>query len=356
MWWMTTAASATTRWLLNAAWAFIWTVGYGALTLVPLGVHGYRWWLAIIGFALLVGLAVGGLSAVLNRRFVASYAAVLEGLTADQRRQVTRIWRRGPVPADPMVLTAALRLHDLVERYRRDNQSRRKSGLVLVVISMVLLVVSTIGAHQQVPATALGSLAIGVFLVAAPTATALRARRLQPRLAQLRAAAQADPQVAAAVASPAERAAPFSRRERLSWAAAALVIAVLAVAALAIAESISPHRTACRAVSAVASENYQDRYFVLADDEVGPGGPPLSKYQQWAESMRRHATEADDDPAVAPHLDRIADLAAHAVSVVEQARQPGSVTPLAADSQSTYLGTVSQLVAEEGPAQELCRR
>jgi hypothetical protein len=71
--------------------------------------------------------------------------------------------------------------------------------------------------------------------------------------------------------------------------------------------------------------------------------------------MRRYATEADDDPAVASHLDRIAELAALAVSVVEQARQPGSVTPLA-DSQSTYLATVSQLVAEEGPAQKLCRR
>lgn len=88
---------------------------------------------------------------------------------------------------------------------------------------------------------------------------------------------------------------------------------------------------------------------------MGPGGPPLSQYQQWAESMRRHATEAGGDPATAPHLDRIADLAAQAVTAVEKARQPGSGT-LSADNQSTYLGALSELVAEEDPAQEQCRR
>lgn len=358
MWWVMIGASSRTRWLLHAVWGFGWTAGYAALTLIPLGVQGYRWWAPIIGFALLAGLAVGALAAWMDRRVVASYAAVLDGLTADQRGQVTRIWRRGPVPTDPMVLTAALRLHDLSESYRRGNQSRRKTGVVLIVIATVLLVVSTFGTDRHVPGTALGFLAIGAFLVAAPTATALRARRLQPRLAQLRAAAQSDPVVAAAVAQPVASAAPLTRGQRLRWVVAVLALVGVCVGALEIAIAVSPHRVGCRAVNAVVTEVYRGRDDLLAADAVGPAGPSLARYQEWSDSLRRMAADGDSDPDAGLYLHRIAVFAAQIVGVVERARQPdqaGSATALA-ESQHTYFVLIKALVDEEGYAQEHCRR
>lgn len=347
-------ASPRTRALVTAGWAFVWSLGYAATTLVPLGVHGYRWWVPIVGSALLIGLALGLLTVWTDRSVPGSYAPVLEGLTTDQRQQVSRVWQRGPVPSDPAVLTAVLRLHAVFVRQRQGNRRRRITGAVLVGLGTVILATSAFSEAHQVSFSAVMFLLIGVFIVAAPTATAIQAKRRHPRLAQLNAAAQSDPAVAAAVARPAAPV-PATRGQRVRWAAAAITLAAIGVGALESAQAMSPHRAGCRAVDAVVKEIYQDRGYLLADDAVGPGGASVSRFQQWSESMRRHATEADGDPTTTPHLDRIADLAAQAVTVVEQAREPGSVTPLA-DSQNTYLGILNQLVAEEGPAQDQCRR
>lgn len=355
LFWRMVVASPRTRALVTGGWAFVWSLGYAATTLVPLGVHGFRWWVPIIGCALLIGIATAVLTVWTDRTVPGSYAPVLDGLTTAQRQQVSRVWRHGPVPTDPAVLTAALRLHAVFAQQRQGNRGRRITGAVLVGLATLMLATSAFSEAHQVSFSAVMFLLIGVFILTGPTATAIRAKRRQPRLAQLNAAAQSDPTVAAAVARPATPAAPVARGQRVRWAAAAITIAAICIGALEYAMTVSPHRAGCRAVDAVVKEIYQDRGYLLADDAVGPGGASVSQFQQWAESMRRHAAEADGDPTTTPHLDRIADLAAHAVTVVEQARQPGSPTPLA-DSQNTYLGILSQLIAEEGPAQDQCRR
>jgi hypothetical protein len=60
---------------------------------------------------------------------------------------------------------------------------------------------------------------------------------------------------------------------------------------------------------------------VFAANALGPDGPPLSKYQDWSDSLRRRATEADSDPETALYLHRIAVVAANIVGVVERSRQ-----------------------------------
>lgn len=52
----------------------------------------------------------------------------LDGLSVEQRRQLSRVLRRGAVPSDPAVLTAAVRLHDLGEHYRLARRRRRTTG------------------------------------------------------------------------------------------------------------------------------------------------------------------------------------------------------------------------------------
>ena len=62
--WLMAGASLRTRWLVSAVWVSLWAMVYALMTLIPLGAHGYRWWVPIIGASLLIGLAhgsVGGL-------------------------------------------------------------------------------------------------------------------------------------------------------------------------------------------------------------------------------------------------------------------------------------------------------
>lgn len=237
--WLMAQASLRTRWLVTAAWAFVWAVGYGAATLIPYGVSGFRWWVPIVGFSLGMALVTGAVVAWSERGVAASYAAVLEGLTTKQRRQIAQVWRPGAVPSDPAVLTAALRLHDLAERYRLGKRRRRTVGAVLVCIATVMLVATVVSARHTFSASTLMFLLVGAMLVAGPTLAALRATRRRPRLAQLRAAAAADPSVAAAVANPATPAAPLSRTQRRWWAVATVTLALVYVGALEIAMSVA---------------------------------------------------------------------------------------------------------------------
>lgn len=356
--WRLAVSSPRTRCWFSAGWGFLWCFGYASVTLIPLGARGYRWWLPIVGFSLLVGLSTGALTAWMERGVAASYAAVLDGLSADQRRQVAKVWRSGPVPTDSAVVIAVLRLHGLLDRYRQASRSRRVAGTVLVGIATVMLVAAAIADRHAVSPSAVMFLLLGVLMVAAPTATALRSRRQRPRLAELRAAAQAGPVVAAAVAQPVAAAAPLTRAERVRWTVAAVFLAAVCVVALQVAMTHSPRRTACRAVNAVVSEIYRDRDSLFAAGALGPDGPPLSEYQDWSESLRRRASEADSDPATALYLHRIAVLGAQIVGVVERARQLGqadSATTLA-DNQRAYVAFIDALVAEEGHALDQCRR
>lgn len=355
--WRLAVASPRTRCLFNAVWAFIWSFGYASASLIPLGVGGYRWWAPIIGFSLLVGLSIGALTAWMEQGVAASFAAVLDGLSTHQRRQVATVWRRGPAPTDPAVLIAVLRLHDLLHRYRQANRKRRVVGVVLVVIATAMLVAAAIVDRHAVSPSAVTFLLLGVLMVAAPTAASLRSRRQEPRLAALRATAQADPGVAAAVAQPAQAATPLTRAQRVGGTVAAVVLAVVYVVALQVAMAYSPRRTACRAVDAVVSEIYRDRDSLFAADALVPDGPPLSTYREWSDSLRRRATGADSDAGTALHLYRISVLGANIVGVVERARRPDQADDLAAfaENQRAYRALIQALVDEEGYALAKCR-
>jgi len=121
----------------------------------------FRWWVPIVGFSLGMALVTGAVVAWSERGVAASYAAVLEGLTTNQRRQIAQVWRPGAVPSDPAVLTAALRLHDLAERYRLGKRRRRTVGAVLVCIATVMLVATVVSARHTFSASTLMFLLVG---------------------------------------------------------------------------------------------------------------------------------------------------------------------------------------------------
>lgn len=354
IWWLV-AASPRVRILFNAGWALLWSVGYGAATLVPLGAHGVGWWLAIVGVSVLLAVAVAAVTAWSSRRFGASTEAVLSRLTADQRQQVARVWRRGPVPADPVVLTAALCLYDIVESSRQaTRRSRIVAGFLIGAGVVMILVGAALSKFRTLPASGPVLVALAV-VIAVLGASALGARRRRPRLAQLRAAAQSDPEVAVAVAQADP--ATVTRAHRLRWAIAIFAVVGVWTSAIQIGVWMSPHRAGCRAVTAVVGEVYHNRYVLLRADAVKPGGPALSQFHEISDFLRRKA-DGDYDADIAIHLERIAVLAAQAVGVVERARQPENATSpdALADNRHAYLVLLNALVDEEEAAQERCRR
>lgn len=217
IWWLV-VASPRVRMLVNAGWALLWSLGYGAATLVPLGAHGVGWRLSIVGVSVLVAVVVAAVTAWSTHRFGARTEAVLGSLTADQRRQVARVWRRGPVPADPVVLTAALRMYDMIESSRQTTRRTRIVAGSLVGVGVVVILLGVaLSKFRTLAASGPVLVAVAVVVVVLG-ASALGTRRRRPRLAQLRAAAQSDPEVAAAVAQADP--APVTRAERLRWAIA----------------------------------------------------------------------------------------------------------------------------------------
>ncbi len=353
-WWLVVAPMRV-RILFNAGWALLWSFGYGAATLVPLGAHGVGWWLSIVGVSVLVAVAVALMTAWSSRRFGARTEAALSGLTADQRRQVARVWKRGPVPADPVVLTAALRLYDIVESSRPASRRAQIVAWSLVGAGVAMALVGAALTKFRALQTSGPVLVSLVVIVVMVGASALGARRRRPRLAQLRAAAQSDPAVAAVVGQADPSA--VTKAQRLRWAIAAFVIGGVCAGVLQIGILMSPHRAGCRAVDAVAVKVYDNRDVLLAVDALKPDGPALSRIQDVSDSLRRSA-DGDYDADIALRLDRIAGLAAQAVIVVERARQPDQANSpdAVANNQHAYNVLLNELVDEELDAQQQCRR
>ncbi len=138
-----------TRWLILSVWLFLLACGAAVMVLWPLGTRGWHWWVPIVGVAAVGGLGGGAAVTLSARASWASYAAVLAGLDRDQRRQLARVWRRGPVPADTDVLTAALRYHALSKQYRLRTQKRRRRGALLGGIAAVAVACLQLYADQS---------------------------------------------------------------------------------------------------------------------------------------------------------------------------------------------------------------
>ncbi|MEH3131593.1 MAG: hypothetical protein PGN27_16720 [Mycolicibacterium neoaurum] len=256
------------------------------------------------------------------------------------------------MPADPVVLTAALRLYDIVESSRPASRRPRIVAWSLVGAGVALVLVgAALTKFRALSGPVLVALVVIVVMVGA---SAVGARRRRPRLAQLRAAAQSDPEVAAAVGQADPSA--VTKAQRLRWAIVVFVTGGVWSGVLQIGVWMSPHRAGCRAVDAVVGEVYDNRDVLLGADALKPDGPALSRFQDVSDSLR-HSADSDYDADIALRLDRIAVLAAQAVGVVERARQPDQAnSPDAlADNQHAYNVLLNALVDEELDAQQQCR-
>lgn len=221
---------------------------------------------------------------------------------------MTRALREGDLPADHNVLAGAVRCGALAEDYYR----RASRGLSAQVITVVLLAVVGI-ASFFLSDPRHGAL----WLVMATLVTVLTVRREQLRiklnthLGQLRAAADASPDITTADLAPP----PLPRRTR--WQIVLFVVVVGATGIGFTALANRPRRD-CSGADATM-RLVADRPNLIDPQLLVTGGGDIRAYQDWADQLSGFADEVSA-PDIAPHIRAIADRARDAVSLVAQAR------------------------------------
>lgn len=352
MWVWYNTAPWWARWLVISVWMTVWILLFGWAVVHP----QFHWWTPWPAWTVAIGLVAFGLLAaipitLITQPVVNTYATVLKGLSAAQRSAVARALRSEPIPTDPAVLTAAVRAIDLSNAYRdRDTPARRRLSWVLIGLFAIALPVLEFVADR--PRLALLYLAIAVMLVVGQVWPKWDRRRREPHLARLRTAADADPEVAGAVAQTVAPAAPPTTRQR--WLRAGLVLLLAVVAGLAFGMLSQFSGRDCR--TAIGAARYiSDHRELLDSSKIGPGGPDLSEYRAWSAQLGRYA-ERVDDPAVGQHLRQISDLSSEIADIVEQARTPGLSNDGIRIRNVSYLNLVHRLVDADTQMVHLCER
>ena len=351
MWVWYNTAPWWARWLVVSAWMTVWVSLFVWVALEP----QYPWWTPWPAWAVAIGLTAFGLIAaipitMLNQPVVKTYATVLNGLTGAQRTAVARALRTEPIPADPAVLTAAVRASDLARAYRDRVTPAQRRGIWVIIglFGIVLPALQFVADRPQLGWTYLG---LAVVLMVLQVWPAWARRRREPHLARLRAAADADPEIAAAVAQKVAPAVPTGRER---WLRGGLARGLVVAAGLATVWLSQDSGCDCR--TAIASASYiSDQRELLDPSRIGPGGPDLSEYRAWSAQLGRYADRVDD-PTIGRHLQQISDLSAEAVDIVEQSRTPGLTNGGIEIRKASYLNIAQRLVDADTQLVENCKR
>lgn len=284
------------------------------------------------------------------------YATGLHGLTPQQQDSAIAAVRHGDVPADPTVLKAAVRVGALsVASLRRGAKQQKRSRWLMPLLYLVPGVWNLVDGD-----TRKGVLWVGFALYFAMyfNVWSYRTRRVPDHVAQLRAAAVKVPEAAGVLA---ETAGGAQLPPRWQWQSLPLVVVSLAFFVVGghfwgapILSHSSAHRQDCATVPQVYE--FVNRHpEMLNAERIMPGEPGLPAYQEWADQLHTFAGSVHWS-ALAQHLDRVADLATHAVSVVHAVRQEPNPRASAHSHEADYQNTASAIVTELGEAITVCRR
>jgi hypothetical protein len=331
-------------------WArWLWSASVIALLLIAILAWGFpgfgtAGWLWPLGWIVLFSLIVTALTTAAQNPVYQSYGPAIAGLSLAERSQAVQALRRGAAPSDPRVLAAAIRIGNLSMAYQgRVPGWQRKVAWCVPALWVVAGILQFVGHNVRGGITWIGLAAlIGARLAWA----AYRVRRLPERLQLLRAAAESSPQALSTVAEARDPvAAPPGVKFRLASATVVLLAVVGAVVLGYLRARPSPD---CRTADAVV--NFIHAHPDMLDAQlITDGGPSLQEYQDWSNRLAAYARQVSA-PDLAPHLQRIAQISADAVSVVADVRRDPEINQSTHElvvRQLMYQGIVGHLIDED---------
>jgi hypothetical protein len=283
-------------------------VGVVVFVLYPMYVHRMGWPLAVLSVIALCTITTSA-TLYLQQPVRQRGLNALGGLDRSRSLAALAALRTGSVPADPDVLTAAIRYGALWEAYQRKvTRTQRVAQWSVPAVAITFGVVELF----RLP-LAFGGLLIGVGLlwVVLLVRRGRHRRRIRANLPVLRAAA--GPDLEAAADEVADAALP-PLRYRLTVAA----IVVPVIAFMTIVYFVGRVTPDCYTVGAVMNLVYDNRQ--LGDPQnMTRGEPDLATYRDWSRKLHSYADQSSD-PHIAPRLRRIAELSSQAVSEFAESR------------------------------------
>lgn len=297
--------------------------------------------LALLGFSLAAAAPV----TLVQTPVLRSYAPALTGLNLQERTQVLAALRTGQIPPDPRVLAAAVRAGNISLAHRRRTARWQKSARWWVPGTYIVLAVLAFLSSN--PRQGLLWVGFGVFFGVYSARQSARSRRLPGHVERLRAAD-------ASAATDTEDSVALPPRRMKTAMLLTIVVAIgfgVAVYLWGTPRQTSDCRTADKAVGFIYTHPK-----MLNARLITPGDPALSSYQGWSDQLQEYARQVTA-PDISRHLHRIAELSAHAVSLVQDVRKdPAGSLPedVISDNETAYRSMIDDLITEDRDLIPIC--
>ncbi|WP_078324151.1 hypothetical protein [Mycobacteroides salmoniphilum] len=324
-WWVRLAVSAA---VAAALYVPFWLLYFGDSATDPR-------WLALQAGVVVVAIAV--LAFGIQQRQHRYCTAAVAGLDKHQRSQAIASLRRGDPPDDPAVLAAATQMGSVILETRKQVPGwliRLWWLPIVLMISGASLMFYSGGARRGVTYLLL------VLMVSALVCwSEYYFRRVQRQMQRLDSVAGSPPGASPAL-PPRYQPPP---RSRLLIAAA--IVGAIAGGLTVINSGKRP--TDCETALTVVGIYVDDEHRDLTKSNlIGPGGPPISAYRDWADRMRAHPTLSDQN--LAGRIQHLNDLADQSVDIVKRSRETAVDT-------AAYDATVQQMLHESEAIINACK-
>lgn len=293
------------------------------------------WTGAMIGICVVVAAISVGYQEKAHR----AYLAVLNGVGSAQRGAVVKaLWRR-QIPADPVVLDAAIRLGESLGTVRNYSSSSLRwsvmwIGMVLFQIYLTRSAVSAAG------------WTLWAFLLVPDFLSDWYVGHRQERHVVLL--------QATATGQSTDSGLSLGKRDRLWLVVIALGLVACATAFAVTYERQWPRRDCDNTFDAIVAVH--ERNQLTNGRLIVQGGPSVADYEGWSDQLQREAAKMTT-PDVAPHIRRIADLSVQVTKVVRSAyaAAPTSSAAEVADREAAYQKLIGQMLDEIKATSTFCR-
>lgn len=302
---------------------------------------------AVAAQAVAVGVVTAALMTAAQEPFHRSVLTICGDLNRAQRAGALNSLRAAPLPADPVVLVAGIRLGTLMLGMRRQTPRWvTRFQWVIPIVALVLAGVSVATADMR---RGLLYALLAVVLAVTLWFSDHTVRRVGARVELLRTqlVEVADDSVDVSVTVPPP---VVGRRIWLAGGAAGLIIGL--VAAMAVLQRPRTDEQ-CRVATRIVDDVLARQDLLLWKLGTPPQGPTVTDYQNRSDQLHGLAAQVSRADLAQP-AQRIAELSGNASVLIHQTQNPGAgVQPSLNDA---YFAISKQMLEETGKIQNICYR